>query len=185
MEKDIALIIIDIQVGVFDGSAIPSVSAADKLLSNISQLIEKARQAAIPIIFVQHNGVNGHPLERETKRWDFHPKLDVTDKDLIVQKSTPDSFYDTDLQEILRSNKIRKVVIAGIQTEFCIDTTCRRAFGMGYEVTLVKDAHSTWDTNHLSASQIIDHHNYLLNEWFVSLKGVSEINFISEIGHDS
>ena len=53
---------------------------------------------------------------------------------------------------------------------------------MGYEVTLVKDAHSTWDTNHLSASQIIDHHNSLLSEWFVSLKGVNEISFISEIG---
>ncbi len=132
------------QVGVFDGSAIPPVSAADKLLSNISQLIKEARKEAIPIIFVQHNGENGHPLERKTIGWDFHPKLDVTDKDLIVQKSTPDSFYDTDLQDILRSNKIRKVVIAGIQTEFCIDTTCRRAFSMGYEITLVKDAHSTW-----------------------------------------
>lgn len=169
------------QVGVFDGSAIPPVSVGDKLLSNISQLIGEARQVAIPVIFVQHNGEKGHPLERETKGWDLHPKLDITDKDLIVQKSTPDSFYDTGLQDILRSNKIQKVVIAGIQTEFCIDTTCRRAFGMGYEVTLIKDAHSTWDTDHLTASQIIDHHNSLLSEWFVSLKGVNEINFISEI----
>ena len=112
----------------------------------------------------------------------MHPNLDVTDIDLVVKKSTPDSFYDTDLQEQLNSYKIRRVVKDGIQTEFCIDTTCRRAFSMGYEVTLVKNAHSTWDTNHLSASQIIDHHNSLLSEWFVSLKGVNEISFISEIG---
>ena len=170
------------QVGVFDGLAVPAVSNADKLLSNISQLIEDARQAAIPIIFVQHNGEKGHPLEHGTEGWKLHPNLDVTDIDLVVKKSTPDSFYDTDLQEQLNSYKIRRVVIAGIQTEFCIDTTCRRAFSMGYEVTLVKDAHSTWDTNHLSASQIIDHHNSLLSEWFVSLKGVNEISFISEIG---
>ena len=165
------------QAGVFDGSAIPPVSEADKLLSNVSHLIDKARQAAIPIIFVRHNGDKGHPLERGTKGWDLHPELGVTDKDPVVQKNTPDSFYGTDLQDKLNSYNIRRVVIAGIQTEFCIDTTCRRAFSMGYEVILAEDAHSTWDTDRLRASQIISHHNSILSEWFVSLKGVNEIDF--------
>jgi len=179
MEKDTALIIIDMQLGVFGGFTIPPVSDADQLLSNISHLIEKARQEAIPIIYVQHSGEIGHPLERDTNGWDFHPKLDITDRDLVVHKTTPDSFYNTDLQTILRSKYIRKTLIAGIQTEFCIDTTCRRAFSLGYEVTLVKDGHSTWDTDHLTASQIIEHHNSLLSEWFVTLKGVNESDIFS------
>jgi len=165
------------QVGVFDGSVIPAVSESEKLLSNVTQLVEKARKAAVPVIFIQHNGEQGHPLEQGTNGWQFHPDLGVASDDLVVPKHTPDSFYNTDLQDKLSSNGIKRLVIAGIQTEYCIDTTCRRAFALDYEVTLVQDAHSTWDTDHLSSSQIIDHHNSLLNEWFVTLKEAEEIDF--------
>jgi len=173
---DIALIIIDMQVGVFDGSIVPSVFRADNLLANVVQLIEKARKSSIPIIFVQHKGDSGHPLEYQSRGWHIHPELSILDEDLVVEKQTPDSFFNTDLQDNLVSKNINRLVIAGIQTEFCIDTTCRRAFSMGYEVTLVEDAHSTWDTDQLTASQIINHHNSSLSEWFVTLEKVNEIN---------
>jgi nicotinamidase-related amidase len=177
LAKDVALIIIDMQIGVFDGSVIPVVSEPEQLLSNVTLLLEKARNASIPVIFIQHNGEMGHPLQQGTAGWPIHPDMNITNSDLVVQKNTPDSFYDTNLQDILDSNKISSVVIAGIQTEYCIDTTCKRAFSIGYDVTLVKDAHSTWDTGHLTASQIIHHHNSLLNEWFVTLKTVTELEF--------
>lgn len=165
------------QIGVFDGSAVPPVSEAEQLRSNVSRLVENARNAAIPVIFVQHNGQKGHPLEYGTSGWHIHPDLKMTGGDLVFQKRTPDSFYDTGLQETLVSNNVKRLIVAGIQTEFCIDTTCRRAFSLGYEVILVKDAHSTWDTDQLSAAQIVSHHNAALSEWFVSLKAVDEIDF--------
>lgn len=165
------------QVGVFKGSDIPPVSKAKELLQKVSKLVEKARSSAIPIIFIQHKGGKGHPLEHNTGGWHIHPDMNVTNEDIIVQKHSPDSFYDTNLQNKLISNKIKRLIIAGIQTEFCIDTTCRRAFSLGYDVTLAKDAHGTWDTDQLKATQIIDHHNSLLSEWFVTLKSVNEITF--------
>lgn len=165
------------QVGVFDGFSIPPVFGAEKLLPNISLLIERARKATIPIIFVQHKGERGHPLEYQTDSWHIHPEIGITNESIVVEKQTPNSFYNTDLQDILVSKDINRLIIAGIQTEFCIDTTCRQAFSLGYEVTLVEDAHSTWDTDQLSASQIINHHNSTLSEWFVSLKSVNEIDF--------
>ncbi len=177
MANDIALIIIDMQVGAFDGSLIPPVSKSEKLLLNVIQLIKKARKAAIPLIFVQHRGEKGHPFEHGTNGWQIHPSLGITDEDYLIQKYTPDSFYNTDLHETLNSENIKRLVIAGIQTEFCIDTTCRRAFSLDYEVTLVTDTHGTWDTDRLNASQIINHHNSVLGDWFVTLKKVSEINF--------
>ncbi|MCP9291975.1 cysteine hydrolase family protein [Gracilimonas sediminicola] len=177
MAKDTALIVVDMQVGVFNEATIPAVFESEKLLSNVSRLIEKARNAVIPIVFIQHNGGKGHPLEQGTNDWQIHPGLDITNDDFTVQKHTPDSFYDTNLKGILDSNKISRVIIAGIQTEYCIDTICRRAFSLGYDVTLVKDSHSTWNTDDLTASQIIEHHNSLLNEWFVSLKAENEIEF--------
>ena len=77
----------------------------------------------------------------------------------------------------LKARGIGHLIIAGIQTEYCIDTTCRRASSLGYEVTLVADAHSTWDTEHLSAWQIIDHPNQVLSGWFVTLETAGRIKF--------
>lgn len=177
LAKDTALLIVDMQNGVFDGSIVPPVARAEQLLEGVAKLIEKARESATCTIFVQHNGGKGHPMETGTKGWDIHPDLAVDPRDPIVQKDTPDSFYETHLQDELTARNIKKLVIAGIQTEFCIDTTCRQAFSLNYDVLLAEDAHSTWDTERFSASQIIDHHNHLLGEWFVSLRRVNDLSF--------
>jgi hypothetical protein len=65
------------------------------------------------------------------------------------------------LAESLRTDGIGQLIIAGGMTEYCVDTTCRRAVTLGYDVTLVADAHLTRDTI-LTAAQIIAHHNLLL-----------------------
>jgi hypothetical protein len=96
---------------------------------------------------------------------------------VVVQKLHPDAFRDTSLPQELASRGIQHLIISGIQTEYCIDATCRRAYSLGYEVVLVKDAHSTWDTDHLTARQIIDHHNNVLGGWFAELREASEIEF--------
>ena len=177
MVRDIALIVIDMQLGVFKSPVIPPVAGDKQLLSQVTRLIGKARDASVPIIYVKHNGGRGHPLERGTMGWEIHPDIAPSANDVVLEKETPDSFFGTQLQEQLESRSIKTLVIAGIQTEFCVDTTCRRAFSLGYKVILAKDAHSTWDTDILSASQIIAHHNSILAEWFVKTKGVNEIDF--------
>jgi nicotinamidase-related amidase len=96
---------------------------------------------------------------------------------VVIQKQMPDAFHDTNLWRILKVRRIKKLVIVGLQTEYCIDTTCRRAFSLGFEVTLVRDAHSTWNSPLLSAQQIINHHNHVLGGWFTALKKEQEIEF--------
>ncbi|MFX1517847.1 MAG: isochorismatase family protein, partial [Promethearchaeota archaeon] len=96
-------------------------------------------------------------------------------RDLVIQKSTPDAFHDTSLKSELGSREIKEIIITGLQTEYCIDTTCRRAFSLNFEVTLVEDAHSTWDSDLLTAKQIISHHNAVLGGWFVTLKKTTDI----------
>ena len=97
--------------------------------------------------------------------------------DVVIQKQTPDASYRTNLNLELEYRGIKKLIIAGLQTEYCIDTTCRRAFSLGYQVILVKDAHSTWDSPLLTAQQIINHHNNVLGGWFVTLKNERDIEF--------
>jgi nicotinamidase-related amidase len=95
----------------------------------------------------------------------------------VIHKSTPDAFHETPLQHELAARRIKHLVVAGLQTEYCIDTTCRRAFSLGYHITLVEDAHSTWDSLPLTAQQIINHHNHVLGGEFTTTKKEREVAF--------
>lgn len=175
MENKTALLIVDVQLGMFDDSA--PVYNGDVLLTTIADLISEARMVVIPIIHVQHNGGKDHLLRPDGLGWPIHPAIEPTNNELVIHKHHPDSFQETNLQHGLEVQGIRHLIVAGIQTEYCIDTTCRRAYSLGYEVTLLQDAHSTWDTEHLKASQIIAHHNQVLGSWFVTLETANEIQF--------
>ncbi|MEH7883726.1 cysteine hydrolase family protein [Bacillus sp. JJ1609] len=169
-----ALLVIDVQnvmfeEGVFNGG---------KLLQNINNLISKAREANAPIFYVQHNEAPGGPLEYGTTGWEIHPSISPQTDDVIIQKTNPDSFSNTSLDEELKNRGIEHLYITGIQTELCVDTTCRRAFSMGYKVTLVSDSHGTFDSAELTAQQIIKHHNSTLR-WFADVQPSSDIRFIA------
>jgi len=173
--SDTALLIIDMQVGNFKEPA--PISEGDELLAKVKNLITRARSAQIPIFYVQNNGGSGDPDAYGTPGWEIYPSIAPVERDVVVQKQTPDAFHETNLHRVLDSRGIKKLVIAGLQTEYCIDTTCRRAFSLGYEVILVKDAHSTWDSSRFTAQQIIEHHNQVLGGWFATLKNEREIEF--------
>jgi nicotinamidase-related amidase len=175
MSNDTALLVIDVQKGMFAED--DPVYQGAGLLATIGDLLAKARSAEVPVIYVQHNGGPGHPLEPGSEGWPIHPAIAPAAGEPVVGKATPDSFHETTLQAELDARGITKLVVAGIQTECCVDTTCRRASSLGYETTLVKDAHSTWDSRTLSAAQIIAHHNDALDGWFVTPKPASEIAF--------
>ena len=177
MSKLTAVLIVDVQLGMFESTIIPPVYRGNELLERIASLLSKARTARVPLIFLQHNGGKGHPLEPGTAGWPIHPAIAPTERDLVIQKLFSDSFKDTPLQHQLQTLGVGSLIVAGIQTEFCVDTTCRRAFSFGYDVTLVSDAHSTWGTEVLSADKIIAHHNRTLAGTFVTLKRKSEIRF--------
>jgi nicotinamidase-related amidase len=175
VQGNTALLIIDVQLGMFEES--DPVYRGDELLVTINDLIARVRDAGVPVIYVQHSGGDGHLLEPGSPGWPIHPAIAPARGELIIHKRHPDSFQETALQHELEIRRVRRLIVAGIQTEYCVDTTCRRAYSLGYDVTLAQDAHSTWDTEHLEASQIIDHHNQVLGGWFATLKEACRIGF--------
>jgi len=68
----------------------------------------------------------------------------------------------SDLHEILKSQGVTELIICGMHTEFCVDTTTRRALALGYPVILVKDAHTSAGNSVLTPRQVIEHHNATL-----------------------
>lgn len=169
-----ALLVIDVQNGMFqEGNAVYN---GDQLLHHVNELLAKARSKNIPVIYVQHQEAAGEPLEYGTRDWEIHPDIAPAPDDIIIHKKTPDSFLHTPLDEELKKLGIEHVILTGIQSDLCVDTTCRRAFSMGYKVTLASDAHSTWGHEDMTAAQIIKHHNEVLR-WFARVYPSEEIVF--------
>jgi len=174
-----ALLIIDVQHGVFmrkeyDGMAIYN---EDILLNNLKRLIQKAKSANTPIIYIQHMYENFPLMEKGQPLWDVHPNIKPESTDVIIEKYHADAFLNSTLDETLKNLGITDLVITGLQTAYCVDTTCRRAFSLGYKTVLVIDGHSTLDSDILSADKIIAHHNSVLGSQFVELKTSDEIVF--------
>jgi len=160
MSGHAALLIIDVQVGIIDGF---HAYRGREVLEQINNLLSRARASNMPVIYVQHDGEAGHPLEVGSDAWQIHPDIKPQDGELIIRKRASDSFFETTLQQELEARGIEHLVVAGCMTEYCVDTTSRRAVSAGYDVTLVSDAHTTIDNKLLTAAQIVAHHNALLD----------------------
>ena len=152
-----ALLVIDVQRGLFAPE--PRPFEADAVVARINALAARARAVDVPVVFVQHESA-GLPFGSEA--WRFEDRLEVEPRDAVVRKGTPDAFLRTDLEELLVSWQIERVVICGFASEFCIDTTTRRAAALGYGVTLAADAHTTHDKPHATAARIREHENATL-----------------------
>lgn len=153
-----ALLIIDVQQGLFT----PPPAEAEWVLVRINQLSERARQAGAPVIFIQHQTTHDE-LPYGSEAWQIHADLQVKKGDFRVDKTTPDSFLRTHLGKLLISEGVTQLVVCGYSSEFCVDTTTRRAAGLGYPVTLAADAHTSHDKSHASGLQIRAHHNATLS----------------------
>jgi nicotinamidase-related amidase len=173
--SEVALIVIDVQQGMFTHTEQPS--DGEKVLMRINGLVSRARKASIPVIFVQHDGGSGHPLEKPLEGWKVHPGTGYLDGDRVVEKRNCDAFQSTDLHAVLSKMGVSVIILAGMMTEFCVDTTCRRAFSEGYKVTLVEDAHTTFSKPGMAAEQIRGHHNEILGSSFATLQLAKQIKF--------
>ena len=154
-----ALLVIDVQQILSSGKY--AVFESRQVIDRINRVIQMARDAGAPVVVIQHEEQDG-PMKFGSDGWKLAPELHVLPSDILVRKTTPDSFHDTELQAVLEGRKVEKLVICGFQSEFCVDSTTRGALALGYPVTLVADGHSTLDNGVLQAKQISAHHNETL-----------------------
>jgi nicotinamidase-related amidase len=176
LHTDSLLLIIDVQVGLVAGQN--PLDHTDELFAQINSLITRVRATGTSIIYVQD--VDVAPLD--SPDFAIHFAVAPSQGDLIIHKRAVDAFYKTPLQHELESRGIKHLVVAGCKTEYCIDTTCRIATNLGYDVTLAGDAHATTDNGVLSATQIIAHHNRVMDGFgvdghYVVTKNTADVEF--------
>ena len=148
-----ALLVIDLQQSLMDEGP----WRKDVLLSNVKRLIAMARSAGALIVFIKDSRVGPDGA--------LESSLVCGPDELEIEKDFCDSFLNTNLHDELGARGIEKLIICGMQTDYCIDTTCRRAASLGYAVELVKEGHSTFDHEELEAGRIIAHHNRILRSF--------------------
>lgn len=154
-----AVLVIDVQQGLCEGpgTAFDCVGTIER----INAVTRKAREAGVPVVFIQHESDSG-ALKYGSDAWHLAEGLEVEPSDHFIRKTTPDSFLRTELELFLKEHKIGRLVICGMHTEFCIDTTTRKALALGFPVTLVSDGHTSAGNTMLSPQQVIAHHNSTL-----------------------
>ncbi|MTD28118.1 cysteine hydrolase family protein [Erwinia sorbitola] len=170
-----ALLVIDMQAGLLHGPQAPHDKA--RLLHNVSHLMMAARARQVPLFFAQHTGPADSPIAAGSTLWQLAAELPLSDSDRCFSKTRPCCFTATPLLSWLQDAGVKRLVIVGMKTEYCVDTTCRAAADLGFEVVLVSDAHSTTDSAVLTAEQIIAHHNTTLAGPFVRLIATKDMFF--------
>ncbi|MEG3000111.1 MAG: cysteine hydrolase family protein [Comamonas sp.] len=158
MPRSTALLVIDAQTALF--APAPRPWEANAVLQRIKLLAASARTAGLPVVWVQH--ADEHSMQSGSPGWQLVQGLQAEPADYRVEKRTPDAFLHTPLQELLTALQAEQLVVAGYASEFCVDTTVRRAAALGWDVMLAADAHTTHDKPHASAQAIRAHENATL-----------------------
>ncbi len=142
--KNTALVLIDIQQGFAD----PVWGPRNNLDAehNASRLLTAWRERGMPLVHIQHRSVMpASPLRPGQSGVEFNPLVTPLDGEPVMTKSVNSAFIGTDLETFLRERDTSAIVIAGLTTNHCVETTTRMAGNLGFNPILVEDACATFD----------------------------------------
>lgn len=144
-----ALIVIDVQNDYFEGGAFP-LYQPEKVLVNILILLKRYTKEDRPVYFIQHISKSKEAafFLPDTRGVQLHASLEpflLSHHAYTIEKAYPNSFLQTDLQDKLQEQNIDRLVICGMMTHMCVDSTTRQASELGYNVKVISDACATRD----------------------------------------
>mgnify|MGYP000107766409 FL=1 len=150
-----ALLVIDVQNNVVEGAY-----NLESVLKNINVALDKARDAGVLVIWVQHSD---EEMPLNSDGWQIVSQLMPADGEPKVRKTYRSSFEATNLEEVLAGMNVGHVVITGMQTNNCVRHTTHSAQERGYDVTILGDAHTTtgydWNGHTVDAAVIVNEFN--------------------------
>ncbi|HEX6326072.1 MAG TPA: isochorismatase family protein [Jiangellaceae bacterium] len=188
-----ALVVIDVQKSFQQRPNWAAVSDP-AIVKQVDRLVSAARQAGDLVIWILHSEPEtGNVFDPALGHVQLMDGLVPLDGEPIITKTSINAFTTTNLQQTLTSRGIRELVICGIQTEQCCETTTRLASDLGYDVTFVTDATATFPIAHrdapanrtleelladpstLSTDEIIRRTEYAIAGRFATIRSVDEL----------
>lgn len=144
--ENTALLIIDVQNDYFKGGNMPLVGA-EEAGKNTQKVLEYFRKNNLPVINIKHIATNDGAtfFLPDTKGAEINSLVEPKNGEKVVVKHYPNSFRETELLAYLQSKQIKKLVITGMMTDVCVESTTRAAFDLGFTNTIIGDATATRD----------------------------------------
>ena len=129
------LLVVDVQAGVM-----AQAWEAPRVIGNVARAVERARAQGVPVLWVQHSDKD---LRQSSPEWQWVPELVPGAGETLIHKHFNSSFEQTTLEQELAKVGATHITLAGAATNWCIRATAYAALERGYDLTLVKDAHTT------------------------------------------
>lgn len=158
----VALIVVDMQNYFLSPDSPAFIPSAEAITDNINKLIEAFDSSNQPVIFTRHSNTHDNAgmmavwwsrlLSADSNYFPISDKIDYSDRFVTIDKHQYDAFYQTKLEDILLSANINTLVITGVMTNLCVETTARTAFIRNFQVVLPADATAAYNLEFHEAS---------------------------------
>lgn len=175
-----ALLVIDIQNDYFPDGKNELVNSLEASLK-AKDLLEHFRQRNLPVVHIRHLSVRPGSTYfiPDTEGAEIHANVQPLQNEHIVTKYYPNSFRETDLHDYLQEQEIEQLVISGMMSHMCIDSTARAGKDLGYRITIAEDACATKDLpfqDHKIPAQEV-HRSFMagLSQYFAEIKTSFEL----------
>ena len=153
--KNMVLLVIDVQNALVEAHPYKY----EEVTENIKKLINTARSNDVEVLYVCHNDGKGSELEKGTHGWQIYDLIAPLEGENRIDKTFNSAFHRTKLREYLEDKGIKNLMIVGMQTEYCIDTTIKSAFDYEYKMYVPDCANTTFDNDNLSGEAIHQFYN--------------------------
>lgn len=152
------LLVVDVQQALIDASPVRE----DEFLINLKMLIDAAHAGGTEVVYVRHDSGPDDVLEAGTDGWQLHRSLKPRTNEHVFDKKVNSAFNKTGLHEYLQGNNVNRIVLCGMQTEYCIDTTCKVAFELGYDVIIPSGGTTTFTNPFLTGDKLINFYERMI-----------------------
>ncbi|WP_134685694.1 cysteine hydrolase family protein [Brevibacillus migulae] len=176
-----ALLLVDIQNDYFKGGR-NELFNADKALTHAQEALALFREKSLPIVHIQCILLESNAtfFLPNTDGINIHEGVKPQSDETVIVKHTPDSFFQTELQKHFESMKVTRLVICGMMSHICIDSTVRTAQRLGYEVILLNEACATkdlvWNDTVIPAKTVHDTFMASLQDTFAQVVDTSSLH---------
>ena len=149
------LLVIDMQKGIVD----EDLYAYDTFMDRTVRLIDAARKNNVEVVFVQHDAGKGSGLSVGDEAFEIIDRIRPTQGEKVFVKTINSCFGNKDFKQYMKSLEDKRLMIVGLQTNYCIDATVKSAFERGYEVIIPEGTNSTFDNDYMTGETAVRYYN--------------------------
>jgi len=149
------LLVIDMQKGLVD----EDLYAFDTFSERTTRLVDVARKNNVEVIFVQHDADPGSGMSAGDEGFEIIDRIAPKEGEKVFVKTINSCFGNKDFKQYLKQQADKRLMIIGLQTNYCIDATVKSAFERGYDVIIPEGTNSTFDNDYMSGETTVRYYN--------------------------